>query len=136
MKGAYLLVMTLPKDTSIMVGKQGVVHFQKGCYVYVGSALNGLDQRIRRHLRSQKKTHWHIDYLLPFVEIVEIFYKENIRKEECRIAQVLNKNFKNISGFGCSDCTCTSHLFKGPFHDLLRIINTLNMESYHPYTNP
>jgi Uri superfamily endonuclease len=77
MKGNYLLIMTLPKDTSVMVGKQGMLHFTKGCYAYVGSALNGLEQRIQRHLRTDKKTHWHIDYLLPFTEIIEILYKEN-----------------------------------------------------------
>ncbi len=61
MKGVYLLVMELPKNTSVMVGKHRLVHFQKGYYVYVGSALNGLEQRIERHLRKQKKIHWHID---------------------------------------------------------------------------
>ncbi|HWR26982.1 MAG TPA: GIY-YIG nuclease family protein, partial [Candidatus Thermoplasmatota archaeon] len=72
--------------------------------------MNGLDQRIQRHLRTNKKTHWHIDYLLPSTEIVDIFYKENTRKEECRIAREFERNFTNISGFGCSDCTCKSHL--------------------------
>ncbi|MCJ7698305.1 MAG: GIY-YIG nuclease family protein [Thermoplasmata archaeon] len=96
MKGTYLLLMTLPKDTSVMVGKQGLLHFKKGCYAYVGSALSGLDQRIQRHLRTDKKIHWNIDYLLPFTEIVEIFFKENNRREECRLAQLLERNFGSI----------------------------------------
>jgi Uri superfamily endonuclease len=130
MKGAYVLVMTLPKDTSIIVGKKGLLHFEKGCYAYVGSAFNGLEQRIQRHLRSQKKIHWHIDYLLPFVEIVEIFYKENTRREECRIARVFERNFVRIPGFGCSDCSCSSHLFVGSSEDIMRIVVSLGMESY------
>jgi Uri superfamily endonuclease len=96
MKGTYLLFMKLHKDTSILVGKHGILHFKKGCYVYVGSALNGLEQRIQRHLSTNKKIHWHIDYLLPFTEIVEILYKENTRRGECAIARMFKKNFTNI----------------------------------------
>jgi Uri superfamily endonuclease len=136
MKGTYVLIMKLHKDTSIMIGKHGVIQFQKGYYVYVGSALNSLHQRIQRHLRANKKIHWHIDYLLLFTEIVEIFYKENIRREECKIAQVLNKCFKNIPGSGCSDCVCTSHLFSGSYHEILRLIESLNMNPYPLHTNP
>ena len=130
MKGTYLLIMTLPKDTSIIVGKHGILHFKKGCYAYVGSALNGLEQRIQRHLRTDKKTHWHIDYLLPFTEIVEIFYKENNRKEECSIAQDLERNFTSIPGFGCSDCSCKSHLFFGSSEEITQVATHLEMKLY------
>ena len=130
MNGTYLIIITLPKDTTVMVGKQGLLHFKKGCYVYVGSALNGLDQRIQRHLRTDKKTHWHIDYLLPFTEIVEILYKENNRREECRIAQFLERNFVSIPGFGCSDCSCKSHLFFGSFDKIIQTMSLLHMRMY------
>jgi Uri superfamily endonuclease len=136
MKGTYLLVMTLPKDISIQVGKLGLVHFKKGCYAYIGSALNGLEQRIERHLRKQKKIHWHIDYFLPFSEVVEIFYTENIRREECRIAQVLQRKVKHVQGFGCSDCSCESHLFNGSYRDILRLIDSLDMKPFPLHTNP
>jgi len=130
MKGSYLLIITLPKDTSIMVGKRRMLQFKKGCYAYVGSALNGLEQRIQRHLRTDKKTHWHIDYLLPLTEIVEIFYKENNRREECSIAQNLERNFTSIPGFGCSDCSCKSHLFYGSFDDIMQAVTSFHMELY------
>ena len=130
MKGTYLLIMMPPEETSIKVGKLGAIHFKKGSYAYVGSALNGLDQRIQRHLRTDKKVHWHIDYLLPFTEIVEILYKENDKKEECRIAQVLERNFTHIPGFGCSDCSCRSHLFYGSSKEIIQRVKTLQMRSY------
>jgi len=136
MKGVYLLLLELPKPMILTIGKLGTIHFEKGWYVYVGSALNGLDQRIQRHLRTNKKTHWHIDYLLPYTEIVSIFYKENNQKEECKIAQSLESNFGNIPGFGCSDCTCTSHLLRGPSKDISRIVGSLGMKPYPLYTNP
>jgi Uri superfamily endonuclease len=130
MKGTYLLIMALPKDSSVMVGKHGIIHFKKGCYAYIGSALNGLEQRIQRHLSTDKKTHWHIDYLLPFTEIVDIFYKENNRRDECRIAQSLERNFASIPGFGCSDCCCQSHLFYGCFEEITQVAINLQMKSY------
>ena len=130
MKGTYLLVMALHKDASVMVGKHGIIHFKKGYYVYVGSALNGLEQRIQRHLRTNKKIHWHIDYLLPFTEIVEILYKENTRREECAIVRMFKRNFTNIPGFGCSDCSCKSHLFHGSFKELSQTANDLQMKKY------
>lgn len=130
MKGVYLLVMELPKNTSVMVGKHGFVYFQQGYYVYVGSALNGLEQRIERHLRKQKKIHWHIDYLLPSTEIVDIFYKESNRRDECRIARVFERTFPGILGFGCSDCACSSHLFYGSSKEISKVVVDLQMKSY------
>jgi Uri superfamily endonuclease len=136
MKGVYLLLLELPKPLILTIGKLGTIHFEKGWYAYIGSALNGLDQRIQRHLRTNKKTHWHIDYLLPYTEIVNVFYKENNQREECKIAQSLESNFGNIPGFGCSDCTCTSHLLKVSSEDINRIIDSLGMKPYPLYTNP
>ena len=136
MKGTYLLVMDLPQDTAIAVGKQGVVDFQKGRYVYVGSALNGLEQRIQRHLREQKKVHWHIDYFLPYAEVVDVFYKEGTEREECEVARLFERTFPCIVGFGCSDCRCKSHLFQGPSQEIQRVIGSLDMRPYLLHTNP
>jgi Uri superfamily endonuclease len=130
MKGAYILVLDLPGDLSVMIGKRGIYHFKKGYYVYVGSALNSLDQRIQRHLRRHKKIHWHIDYFLQFAEIVRIFYKINTQREECRIANAFKKEFKGIPNFGCSDCSCSSHLFSGAYEGILTKAYDLGMSLY------
>ena len=136
MNGTYLLVMKLEKDALIAVGRRGVIGFKKGYYVYVGSALQGLDQRIRRHLRYKKKTHWHIDYLRPYTEVVAIFYKENSIKEECIIAQSLQRHFGHIPGFGCSDCSCESHLFSGGLEGITQLACALGMKPYCLQANP
>ena len=81
MKGSYVLLIELKENTNIKVGKLGKVFFKKGFYAYVGSALNGIEQRIQRHMRKDKKTHWHIDYLLKHAVVREIFYKESDEKE-------------------------------------------------------
>ncbi|MBN2599660.1 MAG: GIY-YIG nuclease family protein [Candidatus Thermoplasmatota archaeon] len=135
MKGTYLLVMELPHDTTVLVGKLGSIHFQKGCYVYVGSAFNGVEQRIQRHLRKQKKKHWHIDYLLPCTRVIEVFYKESNQREECTIAGTFEGAFSSIPGFGCSDCSCTSHLFSGSSHEISRRAVKLHMMPYRREAN-
>jgi Uri superfamily endonuclease len=130
MKGSYILVIELKEDKTIQVGKLGRIHFKKGFYAYVGSALNGLEQRINRHLRKIKKKHWHIDYFLDFAEIIDVFYKENEAKEECKIAKMLEKQLVSIPGFGCSDCRCRSHLFFGSQTEIVEIVNRLGMTIY------
>jgi len=136
MKGAYLLIAELPLDTTIRVGKKGVIPFKKGSYGYVGSALSGLEQRIGRHLRTQKKPHWHIDYLLAHARITQVLVKESTSREECILAHAFEKNFHLIPGFGCSDCTCKSHLFFGSAVALMQTAVSLQMKPYPRDANP
>ena len=131
MKGCYILIIELKENKSIQVGKIGNIGFKKGFYVYIGSALNGLEQRINRHLRNEKKIRWHIDYLLQNGEITDIFYKENDIKEECSVAKKFDGKLKSIPNFGCSDCRCKSHLFYGSLKVLKNIIKNANMKQYH-----
>jgi Uri superfamily endonuclease len=130
MKGAYLLILEHPKDTRILVGKQGMIHFQKGSYGYIGSALNGLEHRIARHLSSRKKLHWHIDYLLAHATITGVFIKESPRREECTLAHTFNQVLDTIPGFGCSDCACQSHLFFGTVEKMEQLAFFLQMKRY------
>lgn len=130
MKGSYILLIELNKDEIIQVGRLGKLSFKKGNYVYVGSALNGLEQRINRHLRSEKKMHWHIDYLLKYAKIIDVFYKESFEKEECNLSKKLEDALLPILGFGCTDCKCKSHLYCTSNKDINKIINKLNVKNY------
>ena len=96
----------LEKDTEIRVGKLGVISFEGGNYIYVGSAPT--EKRVARHLRKDKKLHWHIDYFLENANIEKIYIVEG---EECEFVEKIKLPF--IDGFGSSDCTCPSHLFFG-----------------------
>jgi Uri superfamily endonuclease len=130
MKGSYVLLMKLDKNRKICIGKLGGISFNKGFYVYVGSALNGLGQRIRRHLRSDKKMHWHIDYFLEKAYVIAVFYLEGKHRQECNIAHRLRKHFLSVEHFGSSDCACNSHLFYGERNKLIAVINELGMKEY------
>ena len=130
MKGSYILVINLKENKILEIGKLGDISFKKSFYVYVGSARNGLEQRIRRHLRNDKKMHWHIDYLLQNADVTKAFYKKNDKKEECNIVIKLASKLLSIPGFGCSDCKCKSHLFYGSKKDIGRVVNGLEMNQY------
>jgi endonuclease-3 len=130
MKGSYLLFIKLVDNEIIKYGVKNKNYFNKGFYIYVGSALNNLENRIERHLRDNKKTYWHIDYLLNFCEIIKVYYRENNYREECNIANSLNKNFLPINEFGSSDCKCKSHLFYGSKEKILDFIEKNNFKKY------
>jgi len=127
MKGSYVLLIRIDKDSSIDIGKIGKIDFKKGVYVYVGSAMNNIKHRIERHLKKEKKLHWHIDYLLEKSRIVNTYYRESNIREECKIANVLNQHLSFIPNFGCSDCSCKSHLFYGDINIILTLISNIGM---------
>ncbi len=76
--------------------------------------MNNLKKRIERHLSDEKKIFWHIDYLLEsdHAKITHVYWKGSSEKEECTIARKMTQWGEPIKKFGCSDCTCESHLFR------------------------
>jgi len=128
MKGIYLLMIKVKKSIKQKIGKLGEIKFDKGDYIYVGSAQSGIEKRIKRHLKKRKKKFWHIDYLLTNrdVAINKIYYKEGKKEEECKTAEELSKNGEPIAKFGCSDCNCKSHLFKINLSEIKWFIDGMN----------
>lgn len=124
LKGIYTLLIKLDKPQTITIGKLGKISFPAGHYAYVGSALNGLESRIARHLKKEKALRWHIDYLLQKASVEEIIYSSTEKDKECTIASQLAQKLKLIPYFGCSDCRCISHLYfckdKGILREIVR----------------
>ena len=112
-KGIYVLIVQVGENINVDVGALSKTAFTKGLYAYVGSAQTNLEQRIKRHLRKEKSKFWHIDYLLddPAAKIVKVFFKKAGKDEECNTAKVIGERSEPVTGFGCSDCNCKSHLF-------------------------
>jgi len=110
-KGSYVLIIELPEEQTITIGSLRDVHFHPGYYAYVGSAMGGLRARLDRHLRVNKRTHWHIDYLLPRATIKGIVLCQTQERVECTIARALSLQLATISRFGSGDCRCHGHLF-------------------------
>jgi len=133
-KGTYALVMALRSEAAIAVGRLGwrgkesegnEINFPAGYYVYFGSARSGLYARVGRHLKRDKRLHWHIDYLVQFAEVVEVWYaleehgewaerKENMECLWCQVALGMPQGQILVPGFGSSDCRCPAHLVYFP----------------------
>ena len=126
-KGTYLLRIVLLSDRNLEIGSLGKLHFPVGTYCYAGSAMNGLDQRIGRHLSREKKIRWHIDYLTLSADSVAAYLSESPGEiGECRMAELMKKaGWTPVKGFGCSDCRCQSHLFRVTEGDENRILSVL-----------
>lgn len=104
----------MEQKQEIKIGALGKKKFFPYHYIYVGSALNNLKKRIERHLRvrdNEKKCYWHIDYLRERGRISKIIYGLTSKDKECSLAQSLNSGLSFVKKFGCSDCSCESHLF-------------------------
>ena len=115
MKGIYCLLIKVLKTKEILIGKLGKIRFEKGKYIYVGSAQNNLEKRIERHFKKRKKKFWHIDYLLADEDVkIEkvILFPFKRKNEECKLARRISKKGKPIKNFGSSDSKCKSHLIK------------------------
>lgn len=117
--GTYILVLELEHPLRLRVGALGEFEFPAGYYLYVGSALNGLEKRLERHLRREKRLHWHIDHLRRHAEVVEVWYTVSEQRLECRWADIVRR----LPGarlpaprFGASDCGCPAHLVYVPVH--------------------
>jgi endonuclease-3 len=121
MKGSYILVIYILEEVYINIGSLGKLKFNRGFYFYIGSAMGNygsstLVNRVKRHLQptTDKKTHWHIDYLLKQRKgiITQLYLIPSQQRLEC----IISKDLKNITegyikAFGSSDCNCQSHLF-------------------------
>jgi len=133
-KGIYCLVVHLDSPKSIRIGALGSKDFLAGYYLYVGSALGGLS-RLDRHFRFSKEHYtrpkWHIDYLDFEAPILYAYYAETESRLECSLAAAIGGD--SVNGFGCSDCSCVSHLFyrtSDPSKEIVKAFLSLGLTAY------
>jgi sugar fermentation stimulation protein A len=129
-RGSYILILRLHAGITLNIGKLGRVKFKAGYYLYVGSSLKNLTQRLERHCRERKKLFWHIDYLRAHAEVHLALPIRASDPLECELADALRKiSDWEIAGFGCSDCSCGSHLF-GMNKDPIRTPEFISLLQY------
>ncbi|MDP3564242.1 MAG: GIY-YIG nuclease family protein [Methanoregula sp.] len=114
-KGIYCLIFKNP-GCVVRVGALGEIAFRPGWHCYIGSALgSGGLKRLERHIslaaQRDKRPKWHVDYLhiSSCFSLVYAVYAVTNEQLECQLAHELDTG--GVLKFGCSDCTCTSHLF-------------------------
>ncbi|MBC8158850.1 MAG: GIY-YIG nuclease family protein [Rhodospirillales bacterium] len=111
--GAYALHILLDKAVPLP-GRWSGRRMEAGEYLYFGSARGpgGIRARCARHFRSDKKRHWHVDWLTIVTENLRAVAFPN--GSECDLTtRALEMPDVSISvdGFGSSDCRrCKTHL--------------------------
>src|SRR5574340_196450 len=93
-RGVYTLILQVNEEPlSLNVGSLGRVNLAAGQYLYTGSALGpgGLDSRLARHLRREKRLFWHIDYLIvdQRVEVSALVRADCLTRMECQVNKML-----------------------------------------------
>src|SRR5512146_2365341 len=73
--GSYALHMLLREPLRLSIGRSGTFSFPAGHYFYLGSAHGpgGLRARLHHHIRIAGHPQWHLDFLRPQVELVEVW---------------------------------------------------------------
>lgn len=113
--GAYVLVIA-PAEPLLFARKGMPAAPLSGWLVYAGSAKGGggIGARLRRHLRKDKKVHWHVDELTNAAARMAALAIPG--GSECEIVDRLLASglFETaLKGFGSSDCrVCKAHLLK------------------------
>jgi sugar fermentation stimulation protein A len=111
-RGSYLLILKLKRARRLNVGSLGKILFQKGFYIYTGSAMANLSKRMERHRRLRKRHHWHIDELRASAEFHACLAIRSSDRLECAIAEAMSGLAEwAVPGFGSTDCLCHTHLF-------------------------
>ena len=109
--GYYLLLIRMKAQERISIGALGELNFRGGYYIYVGSALSGLRQRVGRHMRPEKNVHWHIDYLLRRAAIVDVILfplNHAGAEEELRngLLEIIAESGAGLSSAGTAKTEC------------------------------
>jgi len=121
MPGAYLLVLALDARLALPVPRHGGGTLPAGVHAYAGSARGpgGIRARVRRHLRTEKPVHWHIDRVRAHARVLRVGVWPHGR--ECTwIAALLGAGaHAPLPGLGSSDCRrCPAHLVQMPEAEL------------------
>ncbi|MEO2065814.1 MAG: GIY-YIG nuclease family protein [Desulfurobacteriaceae bacterium] len=116
LKGTYVLEFSILQELSFRVRSGKEFSLLPGLYAYVGSAFGsgGIPSRLYRHLKREKKRHWHLDFITtsPLFSPELVVLLPGLRVE-CRVASLISSlpgSFP-VASFGSSDCSCPSHLF-------------------------
>ncbi|WP_237152129.1 GIY-YIG nuclease family protein [Oryzibacter oryziterrae] len=114
--GAYALLLRFDAPLPVSLPGRLSAVLAPGWYAYAGSARGpgGIAARVGRHLRAEKKPHWHVDRVTAVAGAMEALGFPG--GEECAVvAGLLAAGEWSVAmpGFGSSDCrTCASHLLR------------------------
>jgi len=108
--GAYALLLRLEAPLAVEAARRGAT-LQAGLYIYCGSARGpgGMRARLARHMRRDKRPHWHIDQLTRAGRVEGAWVEPG--GDECALNRALSHLPIALAGFGATDCpVCAGHM--------------------------
>jgi len=129
LRGGYVLLVLLREPVEIKYGTR-LCRLATGLYAYVGSALRGVEARVSRHCTKTKRLRWHIDVLttLPSALVLGALAISGGQGIEQVLAEALKRLGEPICpGFGSSDSSDPTHLFRVDLDALSKLCHMYNM---------
>jgi Uri superfamily endonuclease len=94
-------------------------------------------KRVKRHIdfskNKDRNPRWHVDYLHlnPSFRLVSVVCAPTSFRFECELASKIGGDY--VSGFGCTDCKCNSHLFYrngDPLSEINEVFENLGLSAF------
>ncbi|MBX2829593.1 MAG: GIY-YIG nuclease family protein [Rhodospirillales bacterium] len=131
--GAYVLVIKLADALTLQNKRFAGTILPKGTYLYCGSANGpgGIAARVKRHCKTDKKPHWHVDELTSngAGRVVSVLVVPG--GNECALRKQIEARPDGeaefpVPGFGSSDCgICLSHLIRSAEEHLQDVLTEI-----------
>ncbi|MBN2253075.1 MAG: DUF123 domain-containing protein [Kosmotogaceae bacterium] len=123
-KGDYVVLFFLKESVEISsISKNWLL--DSGYYMYIGSAMSSLAERVKRHLIEEKRKHWHIDYLREKAEVVAALLLPTEEQREEELSNFVSEYGEAVSKFGASDCSTDSNLYKLESKNIERVFSSI-----------
>ena len=123
-------MIELEDDLTLQNKRFNRITLAKGTYLYCGSANGpgGIAARVKRHCKTTKKPHWHVDELTSNGVGRGVSVLVVPGGNECALRAALQEQNMPlpVPGFGSSDCTeCTSHFMRASGGEVMMILARL-----------
>ncbi|HDP77757.1 MAG TPA: DUF123 domain-containing protein [Mesotoga infera] len=123
-KGDYVVLFFL-KETVEVSSRCRKWTLDSGYYMYVGSAMSSLAERVKRHLIEEKRKYWHIDYLRENAEVVAALLLPTEEQREEELSNLVSEYGEAVPGFGASDCSTDSNLYRLESRNMGRVFSSI-----------
>jgi len=123
-KGDYVVLLFLEEAVEISCRCKNWT-LESGYYMYIGSAMSSLAERVKRHLIEEKRKYWHIDLLREKAEGVAALLLPTEKQREEELSNFVSQYGEAVPNFGASDCSTDSNLYRLELRNIERIFSSI-----------
>lgn len=123
-KGDYVVLFFL-KEAVVISSLCRSWTLDAGYYMYIGSAMSSLAERVKRHLIEEKRKFWHIDYFREKAEVVAALLLPTKEQREEELSNFVSEYGEAVPRFGASDCSTDSNLYRLESRSIERVFSSI-----------